>query len=453
MAVRERIPHAAFNQTGFSPALVEAFSDRLDEPDWMRQRRREAWARYQQMAMPSWRRMPLDNLNLESFRLSVGPDDGQLTPELSAIVEAEEERAGLLIHRNAGVAYKHLKPDLAARGVILSDLHTAVRDHPHLVRRHFMTVVPVAEGKLEALHGALWSGGLFLYVPRNVNIELPIRATFWMDQPGLAIFPHVLIVAEEGSSLTYIEDHRSPTLGEDWSMAVGVVEIHLEPGAQVRYVTLQDWGQDVFSFSTYRALCQRDSFINWTLGATGGGISRTFVESRLAGDGSSTEIIGVHLIGEEQHLEVNSVMNHIGRFTAGDLLFKGVLKDQARSVFEGLIKIHPGAQDTNSYLSDQTLLLSNQARADSIPSLEIEANEVRASHGATVSQIDEDHVFYLMTRGLTRSQAIRMIVDGFFQPVMDRIPLESVAEKLRAAIDRKMSDGHAVHDYPSTGQR
>ncbi len=436
-----RVP-VALQETGFAQTMVEALSAAHDEPAWMRQRRLEAWAAYEGSALPFWRHTPLDGLNLEEFRTHLEPEEAGWPEELQALIATEEGRGGVFVQRNTTPAFQELSPDLAAQGVILTDLHSAVREYPDLMQRYFMTeAVPPTQGKFEALHGALWGGGLFLYVPRNVNVELPVLTTFWVDEGGLATFPHVLIVAEEGSSITCIEECRSPDGLAERNLVAGVVEVHVGPGAQVRYIALQDWATNAWNFTTYRALCQRDGFISWTFGVTGGGLSRTFVESRLVGDGSGTELLGAYLIGESQHLEMDTVMNHLGRFTTGDLLFKGVLKERARAVFQGLIKIHPGAQDTNAYLSDQTLLLSDEARADSIPSLEIEANEVRASHGATVSQIDEDQIFYLMTRGLSRPEAVRIIVMGFMQPVMDRVPLESVVEKLHAALDRKMATG------------
>jgi FeS assembly protein SufB len=423
--------------SGFKREVVEALSEAWEEPKWLRERRLAAWTVYQDSPLPDWRRVPLDELKPDGFRVAPLDGDAPAWPdELEAIRASGDERAGLLIYRNSGQAYVEIDPALTAQGVILTDVVTAVREYPNLVQRYLLgEAARINEHKFAALHAALWSGGLFLYVPRNVQIERPIHGVIAVDSANRASFPHTLVVADTNSSVSYLEETWSPA--DQPAYVGGAAEIYLAPGAQLRYTILNDWGENTLNLTTYRAITDRDSFIGWTLGSIGGRINRLFVESLLKGTGSSTELLGIYFLSGKQHLEIDTLMNHVAPFTGGDLAFKGALKDEARSVFDGMIKIHPGAQDTNSYLSDHTLLLSDKARADSIPGLEIEANEVRASHGATMGQIDEEQIFYLMSRGLARQTAERMIVDGFFEPIMQRIPLETVRGKLRAAIERK----------------
>jgi Fe-S cluster assembly protein SufD len=430
--------------SGFSREAVEALSEVRGEPEWLSERRLAAWAFYQDSPLPDWRRMPLTELKLDNFRPALLDRDDPAWPvDLEAIRTSADERAGLLIYRSSGRAYVEIAPAPRAQGVILTDVATAVREYPELVRRYLLgEAAPVGEHKFAALHAALWSGGLFLYVPRNVRIEQPIHGVIAVDGANRASFPHTLVVADSNSSVTYLEETWSPA--DQPAYVGGAAEIYLAPGAQVRYTILNGWGENTLNLTTYRAISERDSFIGWTLGSVGGRINRLFIESLLKGAGSSTELLGIYFLNGRQHLEVDTLVNHVASFTGGDLALKGALQDEARSVFDGLIKIHPGAQDTNSYLSDQTLLLSDKARADSIPSLEIEANEVRASHGVTMGQVDEEQIFYLMSRGLTRPSAERMIVDGFFEPIMQRIPLETVKNKLRAAIERKF-EGSESH--------
>ncbi|RME42646.1 MAG: Fe-S cluster assembly protein SufD [Chloroflexi bacterium] len=434
---------------GFSRETVEELSYLKDEPEWVRRRRLTAWEAYEAKPMPKWRRTSLRKLDLDAFAPYYPPSEGEtdlskLPAELQHAIARDSERAGLFIHRNSGSVIVQLDQEWAEQGVILTDLDTAIREYPDLVEPHLMgeAISLVGTGhhdqtKFEALNGALWSGGMFLYVPEDVWIDKPIQGVFWADVPGLAIFPHTLIVTGPNSGVTYLEEGRSAG-GEGEIFVNGITEIYPQPGSQVSFLNIQAWADNVLSFSSRRAVTQPDSVIKWTIGAIGADLSREFVESRLAGAGSSTEIVGVFFLDGQQHNDTYTLMNHVAPFTSGDLLFKGALQDRSRSVFEGLIKIHPGAQNVASYLHEKTLVLSPDARADSIPSLEIEANDVRASHGATVSKIDPEQLFYLMAHGLPESEARRLIVNGFFEPVLERIPLESVREHLRTEISEKV---------------
>lgn len=446
--IRAEAPALA-TRPGFSRAAVEELSYLKDEPEWVRQRRLQAWEAYEARPMPQWRRTNLRRLHLDAFvpfQPSAVPaaDTTELPAELEHAIARESERAGLFIQRNTASTTVTLDEEWIEQGVILTDLDTAIREYPDLVKPYLMgeaiTLVGMGhhdQTKFEALNGALWNGGLFLYVPENVWIDKPIQAVFWADVPGLAIFPHILIVTEPNSGVTYLEENRSAG-GEGEILINGITEVYTQPGSQVNFLNIQAWAHNVLSLSSRRAVAQPDSMINWTLGAIGGNLAREFVESRLVGAGSSTEIVGVFFLDGEQHHDTYTLMNHVAPFTSGDLLFKGALQERSRSVFEGLIKIHPGAQNVASYLHEKTLVLSPDARADSIPSLEIEANEVRASHGATVSKIDPEQLFYLMAHGLPEREAKRLIVNGFFESVMERIPLESVREHLREEISSKV---------------
>jgi len=438
-AVVERTEAFAIDEPGFSRQAVLALSHHKGEPDWVRQRRLEAWEAFEALPIPQWRRTSLRELELDRFVPFVqeeAVEKDQLPEALQRRLALTPDRAGLIVHRNSSSFVLELDEELRAQGVILTDLNTAVCEHPDLVEPHFMKAVPFDEGKFEALHSAFWSGGVFLYVPENVYVEKPIQAVYWTDTPGLGVFPHTLIVAAPNSGVTFVEERLSPQ-GKGNTLVSSVVEVHTKPGAQVQFFGIQDWAQNVYDFTTRRAITENDSVVNWVVGYLGGKLSREYLETRMVGPGSSTEILGVFFVDDRQHLDVYTMMNHIAPFTSGDLLFRGALQDHAHSVFEGMIKIHPGAQDTASYLHDNTLLLSDNARADSIPSLEIEANQVRASHGATMGKLDLEQLFYLMARGLPEREAIRLLVTGFFEPVIERIPLENVRERLREAVAQK----------------
>ena len=422
----------------FSPVATIELSRRRNEPEWLALQRQAAWTVFDAAALPTLERTDLSKLNLDAFGLTMEPVASLPADVTEAIATPnDEQRAGLFVQSNGEVVHVSLNPALAQRGVIVTSLNDAVNTRPELVQKYLGQLVPATEGKFPALNTAFWSGGLFVYVPRNVAIEAPLQVVFHADAPGGSVFPRVLVVVEESAELTILEEYLAPDLDAPM-LAVPVVEVIAAENAQVKYVHIQDWPENVVTFVTQRGEAANYAGVHWTLGHLGARLMRSYTETRLAGEGSTTRMLGVQFGTGDQHHDIYTLMNHIAPLTDGDLLFRGVLRDTSRSVFEGLIKIHPGAQDTNSYLHDNTLLLSDNARADSIPSLEIEANQVRASHGATVSQVDEDWIFYLQTRGLTRSEAIRTIVDGFFEPIMQRITLPSVRARLRNEFDRKM---------------
>jgi Fe-S cluster assembly protein SufD len=343
-----------------------------------------------------------------------------------------------MVIANGRVVYYEINPDVAAQGVIFTDLSTAVAEHPDLVQKYLAAeAVPPSNSKFAALNTALWQGGVFLYLPKEVEVEEPFQVAYVLDGEGSAIFPRTLIVAERFSYVTYIEENISH--GEHGqALNTGVTEIYAQDGAQVRHVDVQRWGEDVYNFNVKRSIGQADSNVIWESGQLGGRLTKTYYDSILPGDGSGMEFNGIYFMQGKQHLDLDSLIHHIGLATNGDLLLHGALNDKGRSVFTGLIKIDPTAQQTNSYLKNENMLLDRSARADSIPSLEIDANDVRASHGATVSKIEEEYVFYLMSRGIPRETAVRMVVEGFFYKVFDRMYNERVRDKLFKAVSAKI---------------
>ncbi|MFQ5611852.1 MAG: Fe-S cluster assembly protein SufD [Anaerolineae bacterium] len=433
----------------FNRELVEALSAELNEPGWLAERRRVAWGVFEETPLPTiydehWRRTDIRKIKWHKFR----PADGSaarrvdkladLPHNLRSALDQGKPAAGRIALINDRPAYLELDPDLAGQGVIFTDLQTAARQHPELVEPYLMTeAVPASDGKFPALNGALWRAGVFIYVPKDVVVEHPFQAAITLDGEGAAVFPRTLIVAEQFSAVDYIEETFCAD-GAGQALNAGVVEIYAKEAAQVRYVDVQRWGRQVYNFNTRRALCSNDSLIIWDSGQLGGGLTKSYVDGILRGDGSSMEYQGVYFADEKQHLDIDALMHHIGLSTGGDLVLYGALKDQAQVVFRGLIKIDPSGQQTNSYLKNENLLLSETCRADSIPSLEIDANDVRASHGATVGQIDEEYIFYLQSRGIPRSTAVRMVVEGFFSIVFDRMGNERVKEKLFEAASAKM---------------
>ncbi len=439
----------------FSRSDVDALSAGLNEPDWMREKRQIAWSIFEETPMPTtsdedWRRTSLRKIKWNKFNptrrsslLNAGDSCKALTelPEdIRDAVSEEYDAAGRIVIANGELACYEFDMNLAEQGVIFCDLSTAVSEYPELVQKYLGTeAVPPSNSKFAALNSALWKGGVFLYVPKEVEIDKPFQVALILEGEGSVIMPRTLIVAERFANVNYIEE--SVSYGEHGqALNAGVVEIYADDSAQVRYVDVQRWGQDVYNFNVKRSVGQDDSNVIWETGQLGGRLTKTYYDSLLPGNGSNMEFNGVYFMEGKQHLDIDTLIHHIGLATGGDLLLHGALKGKGRSVFTGLIKIEPTGQQTNSYLKNENLLLDRTARADSIPSLEIEANDVRASHGATIGKIVEEYVFYLMSRGIPRNTAVRMVVEGFFYKVFDRMYNERVREKLFDAVSAKIGD-------------
>lgn len=430
--------------SGLTRAAVETHSARLNEPAWLRELRLAAWAAYERLPLPSvthaeaWRRIDISELNLDAFRPSSGGPAAAPAP--SAIDGQADERAGLLVH-SAGTRMSPLVADaVSAQGVILADLSEAVRAHPELVREHLMSTVGDWEThKFRALHVALWSAGTFVFVPAGIEVTLPLVARTWLGTAGAAVLPHTLLVAGEGSKVTLVDQYSSVATGAR-TLACGATELIVQAGAQVRYVAFQDWGAPTWDVgSLIRAHLHRDATLHSLVVALGGAVVKTDVESLLLGPGASSEMLGVYFGAGEQHLDLHTLQEHRAPHTHSDLLYKGAVRDRARAVFAGLIRVDWGAQKTNAFQANRNLILSPGARSDSIPKLEIMANDLRCTHGSATSRLNEEHIFYLMSRGLTREQATFMIVEGFFADVLDRIPLERVQVHLQERIAEKMA--------------
>ncbi len=300
-------------------------------------------------------------------------------------------------------------------------------------------VVRFDEGKFASLAAAFSNQGVFLYVPKNVVIDQPLHSLLWGPGKDLAYFSHLLVWLEEGASVTYMHEAASPNELFGQSLHAGIVEIYVGPGANLRFVELQSWGDHVWNFSHERARVDRDGNLDWIFGAVGSHLTKNFSDLDLVGEGASGRLSGFYFTNGKQHLDHDTQQNHIAPHTTSDLLFKGALKMQSRSVWQGMIYVAPGAQKTDGYQANRNLVLSPKARADSIPGLEILADDVRCTHGATVGKIDPDQVFYLRTRGIPYPDAERLIVEGFFDPIMQRIPFEGVRARFQQAILDKMA--------------
>lgn len=431
---------------GFSRAAVEMRAAARQEPDWLREWRLAAWATYEATPMPTrqdedWRRTDLRALRLDQFAPAIAPPaEAPVAPALRPHLVLEADTGGLLVLQDGALVARELRAALGA-GVVLTSLARAVHEYPDLVRRHLGRVVPAAASKFAALNAAFWDGGAFVYVPRDVEVALPLAVLTWQQAPGAALFPRTLVIVEQGASLTLVSDQRSADQ-EVPALCSSVTELVVGDNAELRYAGLQRWGRHLWGFGFERAVLGRDARLHWGVGALGGRLSKTYLQAVLAAPGATLRVVGAVLADGTQHFDHQTLQHHLAPHTASDLGFRAVVADRARSVFSGLIHVEKQAQQTDAYLQNRNLLLSGTAKADAIPRLEIEANDVRCTHGAAVAPVDPEQVFYLRTRGLTHDEAERLIVAGFFEPLLETIPVEGLRERLRAALAEKMERGH-----------
>jgi Fe-S cluster assembly protein SufD len=407
--------------------------------------REQAFEEFRATPLPSteteeWRYTDLEDFSFDFVPFVAGGRAENLDevpePVLAAAGDVGD-RAGLQIQHNGDVMVTHLEPSLAAKGVRFGDLDAIGLERPELVERYLHQLVPTARTKFTALHGAFRTGGTFLYVPPDVQVALPIQTLTYLDANDAAVFPHTLLVADRGSEVTFIDRYASPDVDRAFSDAV--VEIFVEDGAHVRYVALQEWGDGVGHLSVQRARVGRDARLRSLGVAFGGSLARAETEVELIGDGSSSELLGVYFGSDEQHLDHRSIQLHQGSRSSSDLLFKGALKDRSAAIYTGTVIIDHGAHLCDAYQTNRNILLSEQARANSVPNLEILTNDpTRCGHAASVGPVSDDELFYVMSRGIPRDEAERLIVFGFFNEVLDRIDLAEVRASVRRSIEAEL---------------
>ena len=420
-----------------------------DEPTWLKERRSHAWSVYEATPMPTtkleeWRYTDLSKkLDLETLSLSeaeTAPDDPSAWPaRLRATMDEDHAASGHIVFIDGHVVHADLDSDLASQGVVLKSLHEAVDSHAELVQEHLAAeALPPEEGKFSSLNAALWVDGIFLFVPKGVQLELPIRVTRWLSEAGTAYMSRVLIVAENHSQVSYVDEVVSNDFTTQMFTSTAA-EVIAKDGAQVQFVSVQRLGRGSFYHSVQRTLANRDATLDTLNVGLGASVSRVDLNAKLLGPGATSDMLGLYFGDGSQHFDFNTSQDHTVPNTSSDLLYKGALDGASRSVFRGIIRVHEGAQRTDAYQTNRNLLLSNDARADSLPNLEIEADDVKCSHGATVGELDADAKFYLMSRGLDRVQAERLVVLGFLGEVLARLPLGGVGEKVTRVIEEKLA--------------
>jgi Fe-S cluster assembly protein SufD len=426
----------------YTDAAFQAFLDSRSEPGWLVDLRREAWAVFREMDWPQrrseeWMRTDLRLFKPGRYTLPA-VDNGPSEPP-RALLTQDVELGGTSAAVNSRSVISRLKPDWAAKGVLFGSLDELICQHEKILRPHLMTrCFQTDYDRFAALHAACWSGGHVLYVPRGVVIDEPLHALSAMGDGGVD-FGHTLVILEEGAEATMLAETASYS-ESDGGFHCGATEILLAPGSNLRLVSLQDWGNGVWHFAHQKAMVDRDASFQWTVGALGCKLSKVNQHVALVGPGATSQVNGVMFTEGRQHLAYHTLQHHVAPYCRSDFLYKAALQDRSRTVWRGMIKVDAGAQKTDGYQRNDNLLLSERARADSIPGLEIEADDVRCTHGSTTGNVDEELIFYAMCRGFTRKEAVRMIVSGFFQQIFDRITIEGVRNALGKAIAARVRE-------------
>lgn len=431
----------ARNETaGFDQAGFDQFIDRRIDPVWVTQARKDAWAAFESMGWPNprdenWLRSDLRGFKLAKYH-PTNETESQSVPNAPIRLLEGVEVAGAIRSENGLVTSESLDPKYKAKGVVFGSLSRCVREHAELVKKHLHAQININTDRFAALQAAMWTDGYFLYVPKNVVIDKPLHILAAMGN-GEVDISHSLVVLDDGAEATVLFESSSET-PDAGGFHCGGVELVVHSRANLRYVGLQDWGSNTWHFAHKRASVGQDANIQWTIAAVGSKFAQVDQRVALIGKGANSHVNGVLFTRDRQQLTYNTLQRHSASHCTSDFLYKSVLQDRSRTVWRGMIKVDEGADKTDGYQRNDNLLLSDNARADSIPGLEIKADDVRCTHGSTSGRVDEELIFYARSRGFTRQEAIRMIVTGFFQQIFDRISIDSVREALGAAIARQV---------------
>ncbi|WP_216325520.1 Fe-S cluster assembly protein SufD [Deinococcus aestuarii] len=434
-------------------------------PEWLTAKRRESLDLFNTLEVPTeqveaWKYTRVE-VDFDQLRPHPKRERATDTAQLPASVQKRLSRTDVgafLVLDGPDVVYAtELPAELTQKGVIFTDLKTAVEQHADKVQQYLYSVVPAevpddttiaapgttpskspdpSEGKFSALAAALWTNGAFVYVPRGVEVELPLGSFRVMSEAGTYTATRTLVVAEENAQVTFIDEQDSEELPGTY--AIGAVELVVKQGARVRYVSIQNWGKGVTHIQRQRGDVHRDATLNSLVVTMGGTLSRTEMQSYLRGQGSDSEMLALYFANEDQHFDHYTLQHHAAPHAHSDLLYKGVGDDRSVGVFSGMIKVDLGAQKTDAYQKHRTLMLSSEARNYSVPQLEINANDVRCSHGSTTGPVDQEQLFFLRSRGIRQEIAEKMLVTAFLEDVLTRVPLRSVVEYIEGIIAEKV---------------
>jgi Fe-S cluster assembly protein SufB len=433
------IDYAHQTRKGIGEDIVREISAVKGEPQWMLDFRLKALDTFVKMPMPTWG-VDLGTLDFEEFYYYMRPvktkartweevpEGIKETFERLGIPEAERKfLAGVETQMDSESVYSSLKQEWERHGILFVDMDTAVQQYPDLVREHISRAVPIADNKFAALNSAFWSGGSFVYVPADVTVEIPLQAYFRINAQSLGQFERTIIIAEEGSKVHYIEGCTAPQYSTA-ALHTGVIEIFVKRGAQARYTTIQNWSRNIYNLVTQRAIVEEEGSMAWVDGNLGSGVTMKYPAVVLKGAGAHGEVMSIAFAGEGQHYDAGAKAVHLAPHTSSVVTSKSISKDNGRSAFRGLVRVNQGATGAQSKVVCDALLLDAHSRSDTYPYIDVNEDDARIEHEATVSKISEDQLFYLMSRGLSEEEASGMIINGFLEPFIKELPMEYAVE-------------------------
>ncbi len=424
---------------GLNEDIVREMSWMKGEPQWMTDRRLKALRYFERRPMPTWGG-DLSGIKLDDIFYYIKPTDKQVdaweqlpesvkaTYDKLGIPEAERKYlAGVTAQYESEVVYHRNRSELEKQGVLFSDMDTALREYPDIVKQYFGKIIPANDNKFAALNSAVWSGGSFIYVPPGVKVEMPLQAYFRINAENMGQFERTLIIADEGAQVHYIEGCSAPVYSTD-SLHSAVVEIVCKRGSRVTYTTIQNWSNNVYNLVTKRAFAEAEAHMEWIDGNIGSQLTMKYPSVYLMGPKASGEVLSVAYAGAGQHQDAGAKMVHAAPETTSTIVSKSISKDAGRTSYRGLVRFEEGAKRSKSFVRCDALLLDEQSRSDTYPYIEFGEHDAQVGHEATISKVGDDQLFYLMSRGLSEQQAMSMIVNGFIEPVTRTLPMEYAVE-------------------------
>ncbi len=427
------------SKKGLSRETVEEISRIKKEPDWMREFRLKAFDTFVSMPMPTWggdlSKIDFDNVYYYAKAVDKQgkswddlPENIRRTFERLGIPEAEKKfLAGVGAQYESETVYHSIREDLAKKGVIFMDTDSALKEHEDIFRKHFATVVPPNDNKFAALNSAVWSGGSFVYIPKGVEVDMPLNAYFRINAESMGQFERTLIIAEEGSKVHYIEGCTAPVYSTE-SLHCAVVEVIAKKGATIRYTTLQNWSNDVYNLVTKRAYAYEQAVVEWVDANIGSKLTMKYPSVYLLGKGAKADLLSVAFAGKGQHQDTGAKAVHIASDTTSRIISKSVSKDDGRTSYRGLLYVAKGARNVKSTVRCDALLIDDHSRTDTYPYIEVNEDDATITHEASVGKIGEDQVFYLMSRGFDEQEALNLVVSGFLEVFTKELPMEYAVE-------------------------
>ena len=427
-------------KAGLTPEIVEKISKEKNDPAWMQQFRLQSLQIYNSLRVPNWgpdiEDLDMDNIvtyvrpkSKMSAKWSEVPKDIKDTFERLGIPQAEQKSlAGVGAQYDSELVYHNVRAEVAAQGVVYTDLESAMHgEYAEMIRTHFMHLVKPQEHKFAALHGAVWSGGSFVYVPKGVSVTIPLQSYFRLNAPGAGQFEHTLIIVDEGAYLHFIEGCSAPKYNVA-NLHAGCVELYVGKNAKLRYSTIENWSKNMYNLNTKRAIVEEGGTIEWVSGSFGSHVSYLYPMSILKGDDSKMEFTGITFAGEGQNLDTGAKVVHTGKRTSSYINTKSISKDGGISTFRSSVQIGKQASGSKASVSCQSLMLDDISRSDTVPAMDIRTRDANVGHEAKIGRISDEAVFYLMSRGISEEDARAMIVSGFADDVSKELPLEYAVE-------------------------